>query len=344
MSTYPDTAHRAPESWVRSGALTGARELIIELGGDPEAVCLSAGVPSQSLNEGDFPLTATQFVSFLEQAARQTKHESFGVQLAAKQSLAVLGPVWLLMQSASTVLEMLQDLARYFMLHTRGAQVMASRTAEGLSIGYSLSPGIPVSDVQTIELGIAVLCNELRGYAPRGWQPSLVEFRHSAPQDLGLHRKVFGSNLVFDQARSTVLLEHDLLKGPIVSGSMLRHRQIEALLDTRRGATPKDVVLKVEETVGAMLPYSACSRQQIASALRLSERTLQRRLAECGESFGAIRDRMRAELALRYLRQSRLSQAEIAEILGFSDVTAFCRAFRRWHGMTAGKVDRASRL
>lgn len=343
MSTYTDAIDRAPESWVRSGVLAGARDLIGELKGDPRAVCASSGVPLHALNEGDFPLTGTQVVGFLEQAARQTKQESFGVQLAARQNLAVLGPVWLLMQSASTVLEMLQDLARYFMLHTRGAHVTASRTQEGLAISYSLSPGIPVSDVQTIELGVALLCNELRGYAPRGWQPALVEFRHSAPQNLTLHRKVFGPNLVFDQARNAVLIDRGLLKGPIASGSTLRHRQIEALLDNRRGATHSDLVLKVEETVRAMLPYSECSRQQIASALRLSERTLQRRLSERGDSFGAIRDRVRADLALRYLRQSRLSQSEIAEILGFSDVTAFCRAFRRWHGITAGKVDRGSR-
>ncbi|KVU28428.1 hypothetical protein WK66_08875 [Burkholderia ubonensis] len=344
MSTYTNTTDRASESWVRSGVLTGAKDLIVELTGDPLAVCASSGVPLRALSEGDFPLTGTQVVEFLEQAARQTKQESFGVQLAGRQSLAVLGPVWLLMQSASTVLEMLQDLARYFMLLTRGAHVTASQSPEGLTIGYSLSPSIRVADVQTIELGIALLCNELRGYAPRGWQPPLVEFRHSAPRNLNLHRKIFGPNLVFDQAHNAVLIDHDLLKSPISSGSALRHRLIEALLDNRTGATHSDLVLKVEETVRAMLPFSECSRSQIASALRLSERTLQRRLAEGGERFGAIRDRVRADLALRYLRQSRLSQSEIAEILGFSDVTAFCRAFRRWHGITAGKVERGSRL
>ncbi|WP_196491498.1 AraC family transcriptional regulator [Burkholderia diffusa] len=344
MSTYTDATARAPESWVRSGALAGARDLITELNGDPQAVCLASGVPLHALGEGDFPLTGTQVVAFMEEAARQTRQECFGVRLAERQSFAVLGPVWLLMQSASTVHEMLQDLARYFILHTRGAQVTASQTPEGLAINYSLSPSIRVADVQTIESGLALLCNELRFYAPRGWQPPYVEFRHSAPKNVALHRKIFGPNLVFDQARNAVSIDHELLQRPIASGSTFRHRQIENLLDNRRDTKRGDLVSKVEETIRAMLPYSECSRPQIASALRLSERTLQRRLADDGDNFGAIRDRVRADLALRYLRQSRLSQGEVAEILGFSDVTAFCRAFRRWHGITAGKIDRNSRI
>jgi AraC-like DNA-binding protein len=337
MADFRDGLEPAQTWRVRSGVLAGAATLIEELGADPVSVCRASRVPLHALTEGDFPLPGAQVIEFLEQAARQSGDESFGIRLGWRQTLAVLGPVWLLLESAATVGELLRDLAKYFSLHTRGAAVTAKSTPHGMRITYSVMAGLPMKDVQTIELGFALLCKELRPLAPRGWEPARMEFRHGAPRSLKLHRLAFGQRLAFNQPENALIIQPDLLAIRLATGSPDKHRHIEHALVHASTADPKDLILHVEEIVRAMLPYSDCTVAQVAIALNLSERTLQRRLLDVGESFVAVRDRVRADLACRFLRQSALAQSEIADILGYSDVTAFSRAFRRWYGMPPGR-------
>ncbi len=89
-----------------------------------------------------------------------------------------------------------------------------------------------------------------------------------------------------------------------------------------------------------MMPFSACTVGEVASAIATSPRTLQRQLAENGTTFQKLRDQVRADLALKYLRQSTLRFAEISEILGFAEPSVFTRSFRRWHGCTPREARR----
>ncbi|TFZ55089.1 AraC family transcriptional regulator, partial [Methylorubrum sp. Q1] len=81
---------------------------------------------------------------------------------------------------------------------------------------------------------------------------------------------------------------------------------------------------------------------RIAQTLGTSQRTLSRRLTEEGLSFESVLEEMRRDLALRYLRDTRLSISRIAWLLGFREATAFTHAFRRWTGRspTEARVER----
>ena len=80
---------------------------------------------------------------------------------------------------------------------------------------------------------------------------------------------------------------------------------------------------------------------RLAARLRMSERTMQRRLSQQGTSLQALLDEVRHDLSLRHLGESRESIAEIAFLLGFSEVSAFHRAFKRWTGSTPGAYRQA---
>lgn len=88
----------------------------------------------------------------------------------------------------------------------------------------------------------------------------------------------------------------------------------------------------------ATLPRGAPSLADMARALHMSPRTLQRRLDAKGVRFQALVDAMRRELAERYLDDARLSIAEVAYLLGFSEVSAFHRACKRWTGKSPGQL------
>ena len=322
-------------AWVRSGVLAGSASLIEELGGDPAEVCRLSGIAPAVLGDPDLPIAAAGVLSFLAQAATSCACPTFGLRLASRQDLSVLGPLWLLMRSADTVGQLIADLARYFVIHTRGANIGTQPGGNGsLFVTYHMARELPIDDRQVIELGLALFCNEMRSHAEPRWQPASVQFCHRAPPDPGLHRRFFGPALSFDQDRNAVRIDAVLLARPLAAADERSRRIMSAVFAGRQSHTPAAWLSRIEGAIRAMLPFSACSIDEVASAIATSPRTLQRQLAANATTFQKLRDQVRADLALKYLRQSALQLAEISEILGFAEPSVFTRSFRRWHGCT----------
>ena len=97
-----------------------------------------------------------------------------------------------------------------------------------------------------------------------------------------------------------------------------------------------------ERLVRASLPSRLLAVAEAARLLKMSKRSLQRRLTSAGTSFDTIVDSVRSDLALAYLRDSRLTVAQVAEILRFSETSALSRAVRRWYGKTPRMLRQSS--
>jgi AraC-like DNA-binding protein len=80
----------------------------------------------------------------------------------------------------------------------------------------------------------------------------------------------------------------------------------------------------------------------VAKALKMSERSLQRRLADEGATFDALLDDVRRQLSLRYLADPAIAVSEVAYLLGYSEPSPFHRAFKRWTGTTPTEARRTS--
>jgi len=102
-----------------------------------------------------------------------------------------------------------------------------------------------------------------------------------------------------------------------------------------------NLVHRVKAGIIDALPSGPVANEKVARDLGLSVRSLQRRLAEAGTSFRDLLDTSRQEMALSYIREPEIELAEIAFLLGFSDQSAFSRAFKRWTGNTPNEVRKA---
>jgi len=321
-----------PATWVNSGVLYGAVDLVRELGGDPQAVALRCGLEPAALYAKDLPISGAAAVGFFEAAAGATDCPDFGLRLASRQSFAILGPLWLMMRRARTVQDALEVLVEFFILHTSGAIVGLKRQADGSAfVTYSLVADLSTRDRQTIELGLALLCNELRTHCGPQWMPKEVMFCHDRPPGLDSHRSCFGRTVSFNRESNALWLDAACLCTPLAAGSYPGGEMLAPVLDNRLD-DPQSVAVKVEGVMRALLPFASCNRKNVAQIVNLSERSMQRRLAEAGTTFQQLRDRVRADIALKYLRQSNLQAAQVGEILGYSEPAAFSRAFRRQHG------------
>jgi AraC-like DNA-binding protein len=325
--------------WVRCGVLEGAPELVAELGGDYRALARETGVPLRPMARPDLPMPVDCFVDFLERAALRLNEQAFGLRLGLRQNLTLFGPMAPLLSSASTVGEMLRDLADFFPLHTQGTIVGLAREGADMLLTYELAAETGSQQRQVIELGFGVLMRELRRHDP-SWLPGAVTTRHGPPADRSWHRRLLGEHVIFNADRNALLVDAELLARPIPGADPAIHDPLAAQYGAATRTAPGLEALRTEALVRAMLPFAPIDLSIAARLLRRSRRTLQRRLADSGTSFEAIVDRVRAGLSQSYLSESDLSVAEIAEILQYSETSALTRAVRRWFGASPRLIRR----
>jgi len=206
--------------------------------------------------------------------------------------------------------------------------------ADGVCIEWGTERGRPGALVD--ETAIASLVQLARNMTGRMVPVPLVAFVNSAPDDVRPYEDFFGGRVLFGQPCTRLVLWHAHLALPLRKADA----DLLALLDQQAEALLKVVATLPAEVAhwrSSLLPLIREGRptlKALASAHHMSERTLQRHLAQAGLSFQALLDRSRQHLAEAYLQDPRLELAEIALLLGYSEQSAFQRAFKQWTGQT----------
>lgn len=165
-----------------------------------------------------------------------------------------------------------------------------------------------------------------------------AQFCHPEPDDLAPYHEAFPCPLHFASRDYAVVLPRALRDAPLVQANpplqQLLRQHAESLLARLPSAS---LSARVVGLLGEQLAHGEPDRGEIARKLHLSERTLQRRLAEEGGSYQQLLADTRRQLAEQHLREDRLAAAEIALLLGYSEPSVFFRAFRQWTGLTPGE-------
>ena len=164
--------------------------------------------------------------------------------------------------------------------------------------------------------------------------PLEVRFPHCAPDDISEHQRFFACKLQFECERSELVFARELLEAPLVKAdpalqAILEAQVVAVIQKLPKGEAATDAVRRY---LASELGKGQPTLQQIAPRLHMSARSLRRRLDEERTSFRQILSEVRRELALRHLMEGRLAIGEIAFLLGFSEPSAFHRAFKQWTG------------
>ena len=174
------------------------------------------------------------------------------------------------------------------------------------------------------------------------WSPKEIRFEHQQPNETSEHERIFQCPIFFGATANEVVFDSEYLNLPIV----MADARLCALLD--RHATellmryPREdsLVERVRTLMKDELNGGDASLEMVAERLGMSARTLQRKLHGLGVSHQELLDEMRKDLAMRYLREPEMAVCEVAYLLGFSESSAFHRAFKRWTGTTPNEFRR----
>jgi AraC-like DNA-binding protein len=169
-----------------------------------------------------------------------------------------------------------------------------------------------------------------------GARPTPIEIRcqFSRPADADHRARVFGCKLRYDCEETSITFPESLVHQPVIS----RDPALFAIVDRyaqRLAGSPVGVgtlAADVRAVIRVRVASGEPSIASIARKLAMSARTLQRRLAEEKLTVSTLVEEVRRELGLDYLNTPTLALSNIAFMLGYSDVTSFHRAFRRWTG------------
>jgi AraC-like DNA-binding protein len=174
--------------------------------------------------------------------------------------------------------------------------------------------------------------------------PLMMGFQHPKPKDLSAYDRLFRAPLRFDQpinemGLDAACLQYPLMQADLGLGIVLDHYAEELLAKLPQAESFLDSVRRI---ISRGLRGGDPSLAVIAKQLGYAPRTLQRKLQESGTSYYTLLDEMRRELSIYYLQEEHIAISEVAFLLGFSETSAFHRAFRRWVGVSPGEFRRSA--
>jgi len=328
---------------VRAAALTNYSEVAQAAGLNPVRMMIDAGISPSVLHEPDLMIPVERFGRLLQASATMSGNESFGLCMAESRLLSNLGAVGMLIRDQATLRDALGMLMRYQSM-LNGAQSLAVEECgerviirEALIAGHAHQP-----TRQRVELALGVMVRLIRQLLRPDWQPQRVCFEHSAPRDLSTHHRFFGRYVEFDcDFNGIICAKADVdARNPWADPAMARYAQ--RLIDESARSQQASMLEDVRRTIPLLLPSGRCSIEQVAEHMGVVNRTVQRRLAEQGQSFSSIVNEIRTELATRYVMESDRPLTEVATLLGFSAPSGFSRWYHAQFGCSPKESRAAS--
>lgn len=268
----------------------------------------------------------------------RTRDDGIGVKLAKALPRGSFRAVEYLVRTSSTLAAGLERLVRFQRL-LRSDEVLAVGDEPAPRVSYTLDYDVALGGERSwAEYGLAAFLQVARTASGMHWSPVAIHLEHSAPVDVSAHA-FFGCPVLFERPSTEILLDNETLHARLPEADPALCSVIEDAATRQLLALPAsdDACMLTRKAIFGSFPGDEPELEQVAERVGMSARALQRRLQEDETSFRLILDEVRLGLAKQYLVNDQLSLLDVAALLGYSDASAFHRAFKRWTGVAPGR-------
>jgi AraC-like DNA-binding protein len=276
-------------------------------------------------------------------AVQATGDPAFGIEVARHSTFQTFHALGFSLATSATLREALERIARYFAIVTDAADVRLEPVGQRLRLTVHLRPSADPAD-EAVDAFVAATLRLCRTLCGRAFNPLAVELRRSAPANPAPYARYFRVPVSFGAPLDALTFDRASAEARLVTANpeiarandAVAAEYLERLKDSR-------LAPRVRQAIVDQLPQGGDPDPAlVARRLALSLRNMQRKLADEGTSFQAILDDTRAGLARSYLDEGRYSVSEVTYLLGFSGVSNFSRAFKRWTGLSPTAYREAS--
>lgn len=326
------------EATVSAGYVRNLFDYAATLGVEPDGLARESGISLADLDDLDARVPMRRYVALMDRAKAASGAPAFALDLGSAQDFREFSVVGLICYSAATMGEALGELNRFGRLVAEvdlpgpGGRFEVAPRPDGLWLIDRRAE--PEAFPELTEATWARFIAETRRHFPDAPFALEVHVPHAAPGHAADYARVLGVPTTFGAALNGMRIDPSWLSIPLHNPSryafgVLSERAAQLLAGLEQARTLRG---RVEELLIPVLHKGDLPMAEAARRLGMSRATLYRRLAEEGTGFEALVDDLRRRMALHYIHGRKVSVNETAYLVGFSEPSAFSRAFKRWTG------------
>ncbi|MFV0276834.1 MAG: helix-turn-helix domain-containing protein [Parahaliea sp.] len=286
-------------------------------------------------SRGDF-LPIDDYLALFAWASSRLDQPHLSLDIATQLQPPSLGIYGYMINHSPTVGSLFETVVRYQMIFMRGMAYTLLASGNRVELQWEIyrpdCDGVRLD----VEFTLASLLRLLRLKLGESIRPLEISFRHDLVPSIDRYREEFGCNCLFKQQQNYAAFKRDLLHIPLAGSDPKLLEILRTQADWMLGQWERQQSFlgRVRFLIATSLEHSDGGMESLARKLNLTPRTLNRRLAREGSSYQKLRDEIRISTAKKALAESDAPVTLIAGKLGFSEASAFVRAFRRVTGIT----------
>ena len=332
MLQLPDPA--MDDYLIRSMALRGLDETVRDLGGSTENLLTEANLPTDYLDNLEEFIPYETFVILLNRAAKMLNCTHFGLLLSEKKGTAQLGILSLIVETSPTILEALTTFTRFLHFQTKSATLSLREDGDSIFLVHTIhyKGDEPLQQAYQHAMGIGLNIMNLLGGA--SLLPTAVYSSFNRAENSSYIRKRYPCPIYHNEEFNGCSFQRSTLQRPLPKSDPVINQLLQQEVRSLIQETDHDFELQLKDIIKHTIAIGDPSIDRVAAYLHKNKRTLQRELDNKGLKFKHILDEVRLETAKHHLKYSALSLTHIADMLGYSDPSAFSRFFSKNTGVS----------
>lgn len=305
------------------------------MGHDSRRIFAEVGLDPEKLSNPDarYPIQGMQ--RLWARAVEVTGDEFFGIHVVRywhPTSLHALGYSWM---ASDSLRDALERMARYIRIVS--TLVEATLREKDTRIRFRFDQVSTAGHFEPVpaalDAALAALVHMCRTSYGEAFDPLRIVTSRPCFEDPGPCLDFFRAPVEFAAAENYIEFDKDAIERRLPTANPQLARVNDAVITEYLAHYDRSsTAMRVRAALITRLPSGRVTQREVASALHMSLRTLQRKLEDEGTSYKALLEETRRELARQYLRQSSITVNEVTYLLGFSEPSNFARAFKRWTG------------
>ena len=333
-----------PAPTIQASAVEKIVNAAIARGVTATALYQAAAIDPTNLASADHRIPFAQLVSLYELAARMTNDDAFGLHVGEAVEASAFDVLGYSVINSPTLGAALARVVRYHCIWTDGAAFTLRDQGAKAVLHYAYLDAAIKEHRHDAEMTFSTFITLARGVTGTDWQPQSVSFQHARPRDVSEIERIFRCHVGFDAEVNELVMDASVLSLSIRKADARLCAVLDQHAETLLSRYPyhNDLIGRARKIIRTELNGGSPAIEATAQKLGMSARTLQRKLREHQTSHQQLVDDLRKNLALRYLSEPQMAIGEVAYVLGFSESSAFHRAFKRWTGQTPSEYRQQS--
>lgn len=318
-----------------SGLGSAMGEAAREYGLDLAPICAALDIDPEEFSNLTGRVSLDRLCRLMETCALLTKDEAFGLKCSDHFRPGATGPYGFGLISAPTALDFFRFMAEHNAYVSEKSYAKVTIDGSGAEIVWTFSPLIVKRD-QFVDMNMALVTMRLRAILGNAIDALEIGMERQKPANLAPYRERLTKRVQYGRKINSLRLpaEYFGVENPKGDKRLFQLMDLQCRALAPEPSNRTEFSDELREFVLMHIADSGVGLAEAAKYFHVSERTLQRRLAEAGTSLADLRDDVRRELAARLLDETELSATEIADRLGYSQPSAFTRSTMRWFGAT----------